>query len=779
MKAYRLLKSLVVTIARPLVLSAFVAIAAEAQNAPATTTTTTTTTTDSTAQSQTTAASQDQAVQLSPFQVNANATNGYRTDATTTGSKIATALVDLPLTVDVLDREFLDDTAVTGVSEAIKYVAGVSYMGQTGTYDTDQFGIRGFHTDEELRNGVYNPGVSDESNIERVEVVKGPAAVLYGIAAPGGLINYTTKQPFDTPQTAVSYTYGSWAYNKLDVDYNQPLSSDGSVLFRMPIGITDAGSNWKYIHDHKLAINPVLIFKPTKTLTINLDYQFKRQTGAFNRGGWISESFPALNGVPAHSTQPAAVYAPYIGAQEYGEAGPADTGNFERNYGQITVEQVLNRNERVQALFSYSALAMYDTGHFMGAQAYPQYQFTFNGSNLPPSDIEMVNDDWLERCHFTTEHYEVNFFDERDFGSWHNKFVGGLQGQQCTIYDIQFYYAGQFPSTFPAINAPDAQRFSFQGNPFNYVPWFSFIDPNLSEEFTNGVQTWGAPDVYFTDQLSGLDDKLHLLFGLRDQSYEDIHERKLVPEVGAIYAITKSISAYAVYSKSDISNGIATGGSNAGNPRPIQSAFGYDAGFKVNLLNDAIIGTIAYYDVVKNNIPYSDFSDFVGPGGKVIGGDEILGGQAESKGFEVELQIKPSANFQVEMQYAYDDGKDTKDGPIDLGANLPGAIPNSLTFLAKYHFSSGPLEGLEIGGGGRFTWGLTEYVLPSDVNFGSDNQPGPTRDLMAFIHYQMKIHGRRVQLAVGGKNLTNDAYVISNFTASTPRNYFASVSFSF
>jgi len=159
--------------------------------------------------------------------------------------------------------------------------------------------------------------------------------------------------------------------------------------------------------------------------------------------------------------------------------------------------------------------------------------------------------------------------------------------------------------------------------------------------------------------------------------------------------------------------------------------------------------------VVKNNVPYSDFSDFVGPGGKVIGGDEILGGQFESKGFEAELQIKASANFQIEMQYAYDDGKDTKDGPIDLGANLPGAIPESLTFLAKYHFSGGPLDGLEIGGGGRFTWGLTEYVLPSDVNFGSDNQPGPTRDLMAFIHYKMKVHGKPVELAVGGKNLTN------------------------
>lgn len=189
------------------------------------------TTTTTTAPRQATLAMDDGVQRLSPFEVSAERDFGYVKTNSVTATRIGARIMDTPLQIQVLSEDFLADTNMTDISDVLRYSAtsgGDNAMGvlqpATGFTPSGNITTRGFPINARLRNSVRRYNVYSLDNVERVELIRGPASVFFGQSFPGGVINYVTKQAEfrDIPVTA-SYRWTTDGGNKATLDQNTVL----------------------------------------------------------------------------------------------------------------------------------------------------------------------------------------------------------------------------------------------------------------------------------------------------------------------------------------------------------------------------------------------------------------------------------------------------------------------------------------------------------------------------------------------------------------------------
>lgn len=171
-------------------------------------------------------ASTDKAVVLDPFTVKSDSLEGYRALSSASGLGFAVQLDRLPIPITVLPARFLADSGVIKVEDALRFVSGVSNTGRS-VATTESYAIRGFSTGNLLRDGEPFNTATDTVLIDRVEVLKGPGAIIYGTADPSGLVNIVQKQAFFKNETVLSATYaGDGTVHGL-IDLNHVLSGTG------------------------------------------------------------------------------------------------------------------------------------------------------------------------------------------------------------------------------------------------------------------------------------------------------------------------------------------------------------------------------------------------------------------------------------------------------------------------------------------------------------------------------------------------------------------------
>ena len=155
--------------------------------------------------------------------------DGYSVPDSTTATKTDTPQRDIPQSIQVILQEVIKDEQITRISDAVCNASGVSLQDSYGV--TDAYIIRGFTTYNNLRNGFrVEDNYINPINVERVEVLKGPASVLYGQFEPGGIVNYVTKQPLSTPSYTGELTVGNYDFYRPSLDISQPLTSDKKLL---------------------------------------------------------------------------------------------------------------------------------------------------------------------------------------------------------------------------------------------------------------------------------------------------------------------------------------------------------------------------------------------------------------------------------------------------------------------------------------------------------------------------------------------------------------------
>jgi iron complex outermembrane receptor protein len=303
-------------------LPGLIALAFVASIQAQTTTTTTTTTPASSDQSVTTAP----VVQLDPFTVSTTQDKGYAATNAISGSRVDTPIKDIPITIDVITSQFISDIGATDLRSALFYQASIMTQSQndlentgktfgsaygqggvnnpqgvTSNTDQSQFKVRGFITGNTLRDGFLRLSGVDTVNIDRIEVVFGPNALLYGTGNFGGVVDYLPRRPMDTQAGSASITYGSYDFERAVVDVTGPISAAYHLDYRLDASVEDTDSPIDYYKERHYFVDPQISWRPFPGtyLLADLEYgkEFQNGTGfqAFRAVTATSTSLPTNN----------------------------------------------------------------------------------------------------------------------------------------------------------------------------------------------------------------------------------------------------------------------------------------------------------------------------------------------------------------------------------------------------------------------------------------------------------------------------------------------------
>jgi len=169
-------------------------------------------------------------VTLSEFTVSTTADKGYRAGNSVSATRINTPIKDLPFAINAFTSQFISDIGARDLWDVVQYAPSVTSSGREFNAGNAVYTIRGFDQSPQ-HNGFVGEAYVDTSSVERVEVVKGPASVLYGQVAPGGTVNYITKRAQAKPFASVNLQAGNYDFWRGTIDLNQPLIGD-TLLFR-------------------------------------------------------------------------------------------------------------------------------------------------------------------------------------------------------------------------------------------------------------------------------------------------------------------------------------------------------------------------------------------------------------------------------------------------------------------------------------------------------------------------------------------------------------------
>ena len=213
----------------------------------------------------------DDAVRLSDFNVTADDDRGYAASETLSGSRVATKIIDLPYTVNVLTSEFFADFAIFDLNDTLTQIG--SFTGLSGG---GGFTLRGFSSSSQLRDGFYRIGRFGTSNVDRIEVIKGSNAAIYGRTSPGGMINMISKEPRSRPGSKFTLNVGSYSTLRGTFETTGPLftSSLGKTSFLLTSSEGNRAYDVAYARtrnqEHYLALKQQ--FKDGSSLLVSAEY---------------------------------------------------------------------------------------------------------------------------------------------------------------------------------------------------------------------------------------------------------------------------------------------------------------------------------------------------------------------------------------------------------------------------------------------------------------------------------------------------------------------------
>lgn len=231
---------------------------------------------------------EDQAVELPKFEITTEAANRYQSQQALSASRVATAIVDIPQTISVIPKELLEDSKGNRMLDAAKYVTPITES--TLPFGGDRYTIRGFQVSAEFVDGTNISGADGYSmsqapyNIERLEVIKGPNAILVPGGSPGGVMNPITKSPLGKNVGTVTVNLSQYLGNDVWFDVNRVLTKDGKMAVRLVAAIwkTDYYINGQFRKGWELSPSFSYLISPAHKLTLKADFVQNRET---NLGG--------------------------------------------------------------------------------------------------------------------------------------------------------------------------------------------------------------------------------------------------------------------------------------------------------------------------------------------------------------------------------------------------------------------------------------------------------------------------------------------------------------
>ena len=607
------------------------------------------------------------AQQESPDGSSPNNPSGYSPLDAKGATRTDAPIMQTPVSEQVISQQVLKDQQTIYLDDALQNVSGVTPANDS--YGTgDSFSIRGFDMqnltfEDGFRSSKYNIGFQRSmANVQDIEVVKGPASVLYGQSEPGGLVNVVTKKPMDRFYFATEEQIGSYNFYRTTVDMSAPITKDKTLLYRFNLDQENAGSFRDFITANRTCLFPTIEWKPNADNHATVEL------------GYLTGTQVQDNGIPFLTNGQT---APVSIRNNYAE--PNANGSNIQDFW-VKANATHNFSDDLILHAGYRTESISDP---IPNQQYYMGQVGSDGNLQRSYSGNTINQNWTQ---------EVLADLTARFKTWivkHEALAGFDFFQQTYHYNYN-YPSWENPT--PSINIY---------NPVYGQPFPAF-DPALSGNTFTSQTSYGA---FFQDQME-LPWHFHALAGFRydrvttsngfygtnNATVDDAPP--LTPRFGLLWQPVKPLSLYASYTANY--GATALGGQTPnGQPLPPQTAQQWEYGIKGEFLGGKLTTTASIYQLTKENIPTVD------PANPMY---VTAIGQARSRGLELEAAGEILPGWRIIGGYSYIDCTITQDngtrfGPSMQGLRFPGIPYNSGSLWSTYEVQSGPLEKLKFGAG--------------------------------------------------------------------------------
>lgn len=603
--------------------------------------------------------------------------NGYVAKRTTSGSKTSTPLNRVPQSVSVIGRDQIEDRGATKADEALRYTAGVFAQPYGSDSDTNWMFIRGFNATAQgtFQDGLQNFGYGfgamfiDSYTVERIEVLRGAASVLYGGANPGGIVNYASKKPtgetMRTWETGVDHHGTAWA--GVDIDQKLTDTVDGRLVARIQggEGYTDFAEGFRG------TISPSVTFKPTEQTRLTVLANYTHIDETHNGGAFL----------PYYGTVVPTTFGTIPRTANYTETG-VDT--YERQQVSIgyELEHELNPDWKVRSNARYGYSDVHEH------QVYPFGYYTIGA--FGPTGVAKPQDanNLLNRVNFEHQSYLTTFLIDNQI---EGKIRTGAVEQTVLVgVDYRYFKLDQTQATESYLTVPPISA----NNPVygNYGP--------IGAPYNDSVTTLNQIGIYAQDQVRFDNGFLVTLNGRYDFVSTEIETAvpgtfgysgsngALTGRLGVAYEFDNGLTPYA--SVSNFYNP-AIGGSQAVGLFKPEEGVQYEVGVKYEPTWFDGMFTLSFFDLTKENVVDGPFNN------------EVQIGRVNSRGFELEGQAHITQELKATAALTMYNLEILEDVDATRIGKMPTGVPEQQASLGlDYTFADGALDGVTLGGGVRF-----------------------------------------------------------------------------
>lgn len=643
-----------------------------------------------------------------------------------------------PQVYNVVPKELLQNQVIVSYNDVLKNVTGVSQALVNGS---NSFNLRGFFTTSYLRNGLQDNKANsiEVANIERIEVLKGPSATLFGstLTSFGGLLNRVTKKPYESFGGELSYTVGGFGLTRVAADFNTPLNKEKGLLLRTNVAYDDEGSYQDAGFTKRFFVAPSLTYQVNDRLSLSFDAEiYSQKSNDFNRlfpEASFTKTNPralSVNWLRSYSSND--LYETDPSVSVYGSANYkiSDTWKSQTSFSQT--------NSEVQGYWSYNNIL---------------------------GDSVVQRNPGYEHVNYNYTEVQQNFNGDFKIGNMRNRIVIGLD-----------YFTSMVNSSTVSIYGYDVVRIKGKDPRYSELTPAALQQAFASIPYSYNRSKQSVYSAYVSDVLN-LTENLNIMASVRvdhfvnggtynisaDSTSGKFNQTAFSPKFGAVYQIIpKQLSLFGNYMNGFSNNAPSKQPDGSFTSFKPSQANQWEGGVKLDLFDGKLNSTISYYHIKVSDVIHNSF-DTTKPGFQVQDGGQL------SKGFEAEVIANPFTGFNLIAGYAYNDIYSINTDQDADGLHQWTGPSQTANLWLSYHFFGTTLKGLELGVGGNYNGkayiqqsrSAGEFYLPS------------YKVLNAVVSYDRPAY--RVSFKMD--NLTNEVYWGSYVSQMMPRRFSATVAF--
>lgn len=629
----------------------------------------------------------------------------YVADYPSISLRLKTPVLNIPQNIQIVTKQVLQDQQIFDILEGVtRNVSGARRMEHWDNYAL--IFMRGSQI-AAYRNGMnvtmsWSPQPEDMGMVERIEFVKGPAGFMLSNGEPSGFYNVVTKKPTGITKGEASMTVGSFNTYRTTLDLDGKLDRSGKLLYRLNILGQAKGSQRPYEFNNRFSIAPVIKYQFDNKTSITAEYTYN-----YNQTSPIGSNYS-------------------FSAKGYADL-PVDFTTAEPNMSPTK----LNEHSAFVTLMHN----LDDNWNFTGQFAYILSRQ--EGQSLWPTGFS-ADKDTLYRAasiwDYLGESKVGQFFINGDLktGALRHRVLTGID-----MSDKAYFHDWAQSGSFGKLN--------IYSPVYGQVPASSYPEYdrrlNIRQRGVNYEESYVG--YYLQDEIAMLNDRLRVTLAGRyttatntDPYSGKVDASRFTPRAGLSLSIDKNLSIYAVYDQSFVPQ---AGSDYYGNSFKPVTGSNKEIGVKYDWFDSSWVSSLSLYQIVKNNVLTADpehtyFS--------------VQLGQTTTKGIEFDLRGQITQQLSMMANYAYTDGKVTKDtDPNKVGIATPGSTKHIANAWLTYRFRDSSFKGLGISLGTQYQAGRTAWYV-----FDGTSQLLPDYfRLDAAISYQ----AHRFLIALNINNITN------------------------